>query len=222
MSDSLLNSSVGGKKAAYFGAAAQKIATANASGERRLFDIGIATGMVAALGLLFQVGHFAEHALQFAIWVLGDLSNICGRNTPWMSPWANDLVEQIGLRLFPSADAPRRMMLGMEVLHLIGNSIFLISLACLYHCVPSKWVRWAIYIETFHLYEHISLTATAYFVGKPIGMSTLFGGAGAIGDREFAVGCRVTWHFVMNLLPMPFAMTGLMEYWRHKSVAGRV
>jgi hypothetical protein len=55
---------------------------------------------VAALGLLFQVGHFAEHAFQFAVWVLGDLSNICGRDTPWMSPWANDLVRQIGLLFF--------------------------------------------------------------------------------------------------------------------------
>ena len=183
------------------------------------FVVLTAVGAVAILGLLFQIGHFAEHAFQFGVWVLGDLSNICGRNTPWMSPWATALVEQIGLRLFPTADTPRRMMLGMEVLHLIGNSIFLTSLACLYYCVPSKWVRWAIYIETFHLYEHISLTATAYFLGKPVGMSTLFGGVSAIGDREFAVGCRVTWHFIMNLLPMPFAMVGLMQYWREKKAS---
>jgi hypothetical protein len=82
-------------------------------------------------------------------------------------------------------------------------------------------VRWAIYIEAFHLDEHIMLTATACFVGKPIGMSTLFGGVSAIGDSEFAVGCSVTWHFVMNLLPMPFAMTGLMEYWRQKAARAR-
>lgn len=75
-------------------------------------------------------------------------------------------------------------------------------------------VLWALSIETFHLYEHVPLTATAYFVGKPIGLSTLFGGANVLGDREFAVGCRVTWHFVMNLLAMPFAMVGLMEYRR--------
>jgi len=111
------------------------------------------------------------------------------------------------------------MMRGMEVLHLIGNSIFLAGLASLYYCVPSKWVRWALYIETFHLYENISLTATAYFLGKPIGMSTLFGAVNVIGEREFAVGCRVTWHFVMNLLPMPFAMVGLMEYLRKQKAS---
>jgi hypothetical protein len=55
---------------------------------------------------------------------------------------------------------------------------------------------------------------TAYFVGKPIGLSTLFGGSSVIGSREFAVGYRVTWHFAMNLLPMPFAMIGLMQHMR--------
>jgi hypothetical protein len=55
------------------------------------------------------------------------------------------------------------------------------------------------------------LTATAFFVGKPIGLSTLFGGV-SLGSKDFAVGVRVTWHFFMNLLPMPFAMIGLMEY----------
>lgn len=175
-------------------------------------NLATAIGLVAALGLAFQIGHFAEHAFQFAVWLLGDLSNICGRDTPWMSPWANELVGRIGSALFPSADAARRMMLGMEVLHLVGNSIFLTSLACLYYCMRSKWIRWAFYIETFHLYEHIMLTASAYFIGKPIGLSTLFGGTTVIGDREFAVGFRVTWHFAMNLLPMPFAMIGLMRH----------
>jgi hypothetical protein len=193
--------------------------SAGALSSQSAWHLGMVVGTVAALGLLFQIGHFAEHAFQFAVWILGDLSNICGRDTPWMSAWATELVRQIGL-LFPTADPARRMMLGMEVLHLIGNSIFLSSLACLYYCVRSKWVRWAFYIEVFHLYEHIILTSTAYFVGKPIGMSTLFGGVNLI-DREFAVGYRVTWHFAMNLLPMPFAMTGLTEHWRQKAASAR-
>jgi hypothetical protein len=178
------------------------------------FDLATILAVVAILGLLFQVGHFAEHAFQFAVWTLGELSNICGRDTPWMSPWVTEMVRQIAALLFPNLDAARRMMLGMEVLHLLGNSIFLTGLAALYYCARSKWVRWALYIETFHLYEHIMLTATAYFVGKPIGMSTLFGAVNVIGDREFAVGVRVTWHFAMNLLPMPFAMIALAKHRR--------
>jgi hypothetical protein len=189
--------------------------SANGPGGRSWDLMGVVS-LVAILGLAFQIGHFAEHAFQFVVWILGDLSNICGRNTPWMSVWATALVQRLGVLLFPARDTAAQMMLGMEVLHLIGNSIFLTGLACLYCWIPSKWVRWALYIETFHLYEHISLTTTAYFLGKPIGMSTLFGGSSLLGDREFAVGCRVTWHFVMNLLPMPFAMIGLMEHYKQR------
>lgn len=213
MSKSLVNRT---EHAPYLADLGPTVVTAPTSGHRILSLTMVAT-VIASSGLLFQLGHFAEHAFQFAVWILGDLSNICGRNTPWMSPWVAELVEYAGTMLFPSADAPRRMMLGMEVLHLVGNSIFLTSLACLYYCVRSRWVRWALYIETFHLYEHVSLTATAYFLGKPVGMSTLFGAVNVIGDREFAVGCRVTWHFAMNLLPMPFAMIGVMEQWRERA-----
>lgn len=174
-------------------------------------DLATVLAAIAGLGLAFQVGHFAEHAIQFGVWVLGDYSYICGRDTPWMSPWVTELVLGTGTMLFPVADAPRRMMMGMEVLHLAGNGIFLTSLFCLYYCVRSRWIHWALYIEGFHLYEHLMLTLTAYFIGKPIGLSTLFGGSDIIGSREFAVGYRVTWHFAMNLLPMPFAMIGLMQ-----------
>lgn len=169
--------------------------------------------IASGLGLAFQVGHFFEHAFQFVVWCLGDLSEICGRNTPWMSDWAADFVQNIGRIVVPDADRARQSMLGLEVLHLGGNSIFLATLGCLYFVTgKNRWVRWGFYIEAFHLYEHLILTSTAFFVGKPIGLSTLFGGAG-LGSREFAVGMRVSWHFVMNLLPMPFAMLGIMEYW---------
>ncbi|MGX0966075.1 hypothetical protein AB7M63_006524 [Bradyrhizobium japonicum] len=182
-----------------------------------MLDLATVLAACAGIGLAFQVGHLAEHAVQFAVWILGDYSNVCGRDTPWMSSWVTEMVRQSGAIMFPAVDARRQMMMGMEVLHLIGNSIFLVSLGCLYYCVRSKWVRWALYIECFHLYEHLMLTSTAYFVGKPLGLSTLFGGSDIIGSREFAVGYRVIWHFAMNLLPMPFAMIGLIEHMRRGS-----
>lgn len=175
--------------------------------------LAFAVAIVAGLGLIFQVGHFFEHAAQFAIWVLGDLSNICGRDTPWMSPWVTGMVRQVGTTLFPNATAPRQMMVGMELLHLVGNSIFLVGIGCMYHSIRSRWVRWAFIIEGLHLCEHVMLTVTAIYVGKPIGVSTLFGYAPEFG-REFAVGYRVSWHFVLNLLPMPFCMTALLDKWR--------
>jgi hypothetical protein len=169
-------------------------------------------GVVATLGLAFQIGHFLEHAFQFGIWILGDLSNICGRDTAWMSAIGEDLVKIIGTGLSTELTVPQRRQLGLEVLHLIGNGIFLASLIALYFCMPIKWTRWAVYIEAFHLMEHVALTLSMLYVGKPIGISTLFGYAGQLGSREFSVGYRVSWHFVMNLFPMPFAMIGVVEY----------
>jgi hypothetical protein len=172
--------------------------------------------VASGLGLLFQVGHFFEHAFQFVVWCLGDLSQICGRDTPWVSDWVANFIQNVGRTVAPAGDKARQFMLGLEVLHLGGNSIFLATLACLYYVTDkNKWVRWGFYIEAFHLYEHIMLTSTAFFVGKPIGLSTLFGGAG-LGTREFAVGVRVSWHFAMNLLPMPFAMMGITDYWEQQ------
>lgn len=180
-------------------------------------DLATVLAAIAGTGLAFQVGHFAEHAIQFGVWVLGASSGLCGRDTPWMSPWVTEMVRRAGIMLFPADNPQRQMMLGMEVLHLIGNSIFLISLGCLYYCIRSKWIRWALYVEGFHLYEHVFLTLSAYFIGKPVGLSTLFGGTGVIGSKEFAVGYRVSWHFAMNLLPMPFAMIGIMEHIRRNA-----
>src|SRR5690348_10026204 len=108
--------------------------------------------------------------------LLGDFSEICGRDTPWVSGSVRDLVEQVGLLVAPTADAARQWMLGMEVLHLIANGIFLTSLGLLYYLTGNRWVRWGLCIELFHLYEHIMLTSTAFFVSKPIGLSTLLGG----------------------------------------------
>lgn len=165
---------------------------------------------IAALCLLFQVGHFLEHFLQWIIWVL-NIPSICGRDTPWMSPWTMPYLDMFGSWAWPSVPRAAQMARSMEVLHIVGNSIFLIGLGALLQVKNNKWLRWAFYIELFHLYEHIMLTVSIFTVGKPIGMSTLFGGSFLFPDKETTVGIRVTWHFIMNLFPMPFAMIGLMQ-----------
>lgn len=173
--------------------------------------------IMVGLGLAFQVGHFVEHALQFAVWASGNYpwirTNFCGRNLPYMSPPATAMVHWLGAHLFP-ADAPaRQMMVGMEVLHLIGNTIFLATIAGFLRLFPGRLVRCALAIEGAHMVEHIALTLTAYYVGKPIGLSTMFGHAQAWWGVEAAVGLRVTFHFLMNLLPMPLVMMALMRHW---------
>lgn len=172
----------------------------------------LVTGVAAAC-LIFQVGHFIEHGLQFGVWLAGDASGICGRDTPWMSQWVSPYVEAFGAWAWPAESFKLQMSRSMEVLHIVGNSIFLIGLIALYALLPSRWVAWALGIETFHLYEHIMLTTTVFTLGKPVGLSTLFGGSGYL-SQEAAVGVRVTWHFIMNLFPMPFAMMGMWERMR--------
>ena len=42
-------------------------------------QLGTVLAVVAMLGVAFQIGHFAEHAVQFGMWVWSD------RSQPWMS-----------------------------------------------------------------------------------------------------------------------------------------
>ncbi len=178
--------------------------------------------VAVGLGLAFQVGHFFEHAVQFAIWVSGNYRwvsfSFCGRDVPYMSPPATEMVRLLGTYLFPEAPLARQMTVGMEVLHLIGNAIFLATIAGTLCLFPARLVRYAFYIEGAHMCEHILLTFSACFLGQPIGLSTMFGHATSLLGIEAAVGWRVTFHFVMNLLPMPFIMVAMMRQWSEVKV----
>lgn len=180
-------------------------------------DLKTWLGVVAGLGLAFQIGHFAEHAVQFGVWFGGAhdwvAATFCGRGTPYMSRPVTEAVTLAGTYLFPDAAPPRQMMLAMELLHLVGNAVFLATIGAVCALTRSKWSRYAFYIEAAHLCEHLSLTLTAFYVGVPIGVSTLFGRARALLGSDGAVGWRVSWHFFMNLLPMPLTMVALMMSW---------
>ena len=70
MLHTLLNSSASIEREAYFVSSMQNLAVTGTPDERQWYSLRTAAGAVAALGLLFQVGHFAEHGLQFGIWIL--------------------------------------------------------------------------------------------------------------------------------------------------------
>ena len=162
---------------------------------------------IATAGLIFQIGHFLEHTVQFGVWLFGD------RTAPWMSAPVMELVHMVGAYYFPTADMARQMSAGMEILHLIGNTIFLTTLLSLLYFIRSKWVRYAFYVEMFHLYEHISLTLSIIYLGKPIGFSTLFGASVPLLGSQLAIGYRVFWHFIMNFVPSALFMMGAKEHW---------
>lgn len=161
--------------------------------------------VTVSFGLLFQIGHFFEHTVQMAVFMFGS------HTTPYMSPIATYLTHLLGMFFVPNATMTYQMAVGMEIVHLIGNLIFLATIGGLYCLYPSGRVRQAQWIETFHLYEHIMLTSTVVFLGKAVGLSTLFGGTEVLGGNVFAVGFRVTWHFVMNLIPSVLVMRALMQ-----------
>ena len=119
----------------------------------------------------------------------------------------------MGEYLFPASDPSRQMTMGMEILHLIGNGIFLATIAGVFYFIPSRWVRYAFYIEGAHMCEHIALTLSAYYLGKPIGLSTMFGQAPIWWGKDAAVGYRVSFHFVMNLFPMPLVAFAILQGW---------
>jgi hypothetical protein len=199
------------------------IQSRQATSDLRLLEPANVLAVLVGLGMAFQVGHFVEHGTQFAVWLFGKsqwvISVFCGRDTPFMSGPVTEFVRLTGASLFPDASVARQMMMGVEILHLIGNTIFLLSIAGTYYFIPTKWVRWAFTIEGLHLCEHVALTLTAYYFGKPIGVSTAFGHAFSWWGTELAVGYRVSWHFVMNLLPLPFVMVAMMQHWREARTA---
>jgi hypothetical protein len=161
--------------------------------------------IAVAMGIAFQVGHFTEHAVQFGVWLAGVHSYA------YISPVAKFFIHYLGTFFYPAAPVARQNLMGMEILHLIGNAIFLATIAGLFYFFRTKSVRWALYVEGFHLVEHLLLTSTAHVTNQALGFSTLFGYAETWGGHEFAVGYRVFWHFALNLVPSGLMMVPLMR-----------
>lgn len=131
---------------------------------------------VVMLGMAFQAGHFVEHATQFGMWLIGN------RSRPWMSGPGSWLVSDLasffgymapGICGNAANPASYQNVVGLELLHLVGNLIFLVTLGAMCTLYRRQWMFWAFYVETFHLVEHVMLTTTAIAYGTPIGMSTL-------------------------------------------------
>lgn len=149
---------------------------------------------VAALG--FQVFHLAEHTAQMVMWLRFP------DRAPWMSPWAHEATLWLGgIDLGRASETTLASVRGMELLHLLGNAVFLVgAVALLQLTAPGtrarSWAQAGVIVQGLHTLEHVALTASLFAVGRPIGLST---GLGAFDGTRLSTS-RVWWHGSINLL----------------------
>jgi Family of unknown function (DUF6008) len=165
---------------------------------------------VIALGVVGQIGHFQEHVAQAGYWLAHPNAQ------PWMTPWATGLANGFG-RVDTSKPA-----LGMEILHLIGNFIFLAGLAgvvVITRRAPQTrtrvWGRMGVWMQGIHGLEHLALTVSvALGASQAIGLSTWFG---LIDPGPGLWTFRIWWHLIANAIgTMIFAMA-LYHLWRERT-----
>ena len=125
------------------------------------------TVVVATSGLLFQVVHTIEHAAQSAAWLAHP------DQPPWLTPWAATGRDWLAL----GGD----VALGNELLHLVGNLVFLVGLAAVARLArhlgsgrPGALTA-ALWIQGLHVAEHAALTVSTVTLGSAVGVTTLLG-----------------------------------------------
>lgn len=164
-------------------------------------------GVVAA-GVLGQIGHLQEHVAQAGSWVLNP------ERPPWMTPWGDALARGFGI-----VD-PATHSLGMEILHLVGNSVFLAGLAGIVlvtrYAAGSRarwWARMGVWMQGLHGLEHLVLTVSVAIGQQAVGLSTWFGTLPA-GPALWTY--RVWWHFVANVVGSVIFAIALHHAWRER------
>ena len=198
---------------------------AHGAGDAGLFTLALITGLLAATlayrliadhnrplvavaagGLGFQVVHAAEHVMQVTYWV--------GHPTapPWLSPWAETGAHVLAVL------ADGRQATGEELLHLVGNLIFLaglvaaLRLATRLNRAGTGLLRFALWVQTIHVAEHVLLTTTWLATGQALGVTTAFGALAA--NPVTAVAVRVWAHLMLNLAATVPALWGALLAWR--------
>lgn len=164
---------------------------------------------IAAGGLAFQVIHFLEHALQLGFLVLKT------RESAWLSSWASGTADglQYFCTLIPLSETPAS--LGVEMLHLTGNMIFLGALTAWQVAMRGEQrnirnLNIAEKVQLFHVAEHVLLVGSLIGFGNALGISTLFGTA----SGTTLVTLRVGFHFGINLIATSFAVRAAFDTWR--------
>ena len=164
---------------------------------------------VIVIGVIGQIGHLTEHVAQVGYWFQHP-------NSPaWMTPWGNALA-----RGFGQVDT-FKPTLGMEILHLTGNFIFLAGLAAVMvitqHARRTRtrfWGKLGVWMQGFHGLEHLSLTLSVWFgASQAIGLSTWFG---QLTPGPGLTTYRIWWHFTANVIGSIIFGIALYHLWRER------
>lgn len=176
----------------------RKMPTTLALTEKRPTTIRLAIGavVVAAAALVFQAVHFVEHGAQLGYWFAHPAA------PPWMTPWAMEGVYALTIG--------GNTATGVELLHLVGNIIFLGGLGALaIYCSAigialkdARNLRMALIVQSVHVLEHVLLTATVLLAGTSIGVTTFFG----LVEGPVMTTWRIWAHFLFNLVASWYAL----------------
>ncbi|MEC3994849.1 DUF6008 family protein [Actinacidiphila sp. DG2A-62] len=170
-----------------------------------------ASAATIVIGVIGQIGHLQEHVAQAGYW-------IGHPNDPaWMTPWGTGLAN--GYNVVDTS----KPTLGMEILHLTGNFIFLAGMAAVMvitthtrHLRSRRWGTMGVWMQGIHGLEHLSLTLSVWFgATRAIGLSTWFG---QLDPGPGLVTYRVWWHFIANVLGSYIFARALYDLWRERSV----
>lgn len=168
-----------------------------------------ACATVIGIGVVGQLGHVQEHVAQAGYW-LGHPNS-----APWMTPWGSALATGLG------APFRSRPALGMEILHLTGNFIFLAGIAGVMvitrralHTKARRWARMGMWMQGLHGVEHLALTLSVGFGARQaIGFSTWFG---LLDPGPGLATYRIWWHFIANVLGSIIFGLAVYHLWRER------
>lgn len=151
-------------------------------------------GFLALALVAVQAVHTFEHIIQVTNWARNPLA------PGWMSSYAHRAAA--GLAQLAEHVQVTGTAMGMELLHLFGNVIFMICAIALWRTRGGSSSRILLRFQALHVLEHITLTVTAA-TGRPAwGASTLFGQLSGAELTTF----RIWWHFTMNAIGFLLAL----------------
>jgi hypothetical protein len=156
--------------------------------------------------LLFQSFHTLEHLVQLSRWFTSPYS------PPYMSPIAKTASSQLESTFANLTNITGVSSLGMELLHLVGNGIFLTGGVVLYFSPVFAKVRkyslYALLFEGVHMIEHSILTISALSGNGAWGASTQFN---LLAGSQLTTH-RIWWHGAMNLIALLTFALALTKY----------